>query len=423
MPPFNSIIRSKFSLLLSIFLVINMIVGSGVFLNTGNLILRLGRLSPLMYLIISFLLVPIVTLCYKIAEQMPGKSLYQIFFLVGGKKMGKLYVLGYSIARFAGMVVSLLFTARMIANNNIFKGYNLYFFCILLFIILCMNMKKITITPPLQIGIFVAKIITLMIVIGIWAFLFSKNYIECDEDKNFFISEPFIYRVFSCVSFALFSLSGFESIFSFMNNLHESESKKSFIAILVGFISSVVIYLIYQTIISMIVAPNDLLNGANFEYVISVIAKKTTTLIIPIFMVLLSISSFGVSYGNFYGNTNNIFTLCKIQNSKTYHYVLMIITLILFLYAKIFIKKTICLQQIATLGNLMTYSILWVVYIKNIQDASKIISFMAIFSIFFLFFFFFQGITSAFFSIFLFYVSIVFLVHWLIKKINNDQIR
>ncbi len=131
--------------------LLNIIVGTGVFLNTIPLSQVLGKHSCLAYALTGFCMVPIIVATYFLAHQYPGYNMAQLLEVNFGSFQFILTPL-YALAKLSTSVIAMLFISNLI-QKIFFNNGSIPFYIILLFVYLffcCFVYCNISLHPFIQ---------------------------------------------------------------------------------------------------------------------------------------------------------------------------------------------------------------------------------------------------------------------------------
>jgi len=284
----------KISLVTSILININIIIGAGLFINPRPLTLLSGKFGFLNYIIAALILLPIVLSIAKLAQANPtagGLYVYAKKYL--GSKAG--FLCGWSY--FLGKTTS----AALLAHTFVTFFYRridmlqyipiLLLDCILIFFLIFINIIGVKIGGNIQYLFSAAKIIPILFVVFMGFALFNPNFfINSTTDLN---------KFFSAIPLAVFAFLSFEIICSIGHMLKDPQKniKRSilysfFIVVSIATIFQVAIFGAMGNTLETTYEPVKLLAGA-------------------IVNAFVFCSIIGGSFGSLTSNCWNLFTLAK----------------------------------------------------------------------------------------------------------------
>ena len=384
----------KLSLRSAIFININVMLGSGIFINTTILAKRVGLMGAFCYSIIGLLMFPLVLCLSRLLSIYPQGGFY-----IFGKKaihpfVGFLSAWSYAIGKLASAVIitqlSVLLMQQMIPFLATFNSLFLNGMIMTLFIML--NMLDIKSGAHIQTIFLGLK--TIPILFGIFAglYLFLGNPMPVSEVT--FNGIPF------ALPLILFSIVGFEVACSLSSHIKDSAVNgpraiftSYAIVICATTLFQMMIYLSLQSeLVSMIDYRSVFPALTNTLLPYNAIMK---THLINLFNCAIAASALGGSYGIIFSNSWNIYAIVKHRHFFGADWLMqlnrygipwlcvLIEGMIYFLFLIISRGNQIPLQQLGALGPTIAYTIsafcLWVVSKKNREFAhNKKIALLAI---------------------------------------------
>jgi hypothetical protein len=370
--------------------LLNIIVGTGVFLNTAQLFFLLNKGSYLAYLVTGFLMIPIITITYFLANDHPGCNLTVLFSIYFGG-WNKVLVPLYALSKFATSVIGIIFIStllkNMFFNNSMGYGFNLLFFLLIYLLCVILVYYDISINYIIQKIIITVKLIPLIAIILFFVFYVFYDSILSIPTGSFaslnLVNENFCWlKLAQGASITIFAFSGFESLFA-INHLLIGNKKRGALLLGLSFLSAWCLYILYQFSIG---------NLAHFFFVDTVQAISFSSFLqqcfghvffANIFILFINIaimvSSFGVAHGIMYVTVNNLYSSLvhvfgNLKNTKFFVFALIP------LYALAGMRNIFILQQFSSLGTIITYGIFVCVYYKS-KDMNKALCFFGVLSI------------------------------------------
>lgn len=359
--------HQSISFISALLININIILGTGLFINSGVIAQKAGIYGALSYLFVGIILLPLVLTVSLLLKKYPNDGFYGF----GNQTMGPLFgfIAGwtYFFAKQNSAVVAIyvfgsmiqeIFFKSIIINNTI-----LTFFLIALFSYL--NMQNMKTGLLFQNSLMIGKaIVTFGIIIS---GLFFFNYL------NFTMTPLVLSDCFSTVPLVLFSLLGFESICSV--SMHAQDSKSLWKTIIGSYVTIITIYCLYQTIVFGFLN-TGISDTISFQETFALIAQKISqqigfspTILTQLFYTCIAFSALSGGYGILYANQWNLYTLAcaksfwghslfLIKNSAQIPFYTSIAQLLICTsYLIISQQKLFILQQSSAFGCTLTYGL------------------------------------------------------------------
>lgn len=359
--------------------LINLIVGTGVFLNAGILSQLLGRYSFLSYFITGLLVFPILLITYNLSIMHENKNMLEIFQLYFKEKSFFIVSL-YAFCKLATAAVAIVFSANLLKTFSELVSVFLpfWFFSLMIFLVcFLLSYLEYSISPALQFIIIFLKLIPILTIIFFACFFFfNTSYMSLNYEIQF----SFV-NLCEGGAITIFSFAGFEALFSMGNYKLIGNKKIQFSHLLIiGFLFSWLLYIFYQW---GIVYLSSVFSGYIplgifdiFQIFGSSIKDNVCMYVLNKCMILcIFASSFGVAHGIIYASLTNLaysFQICKKRRLMQY-----IVFFLLFSYVYIFYNKVFLLQQLSSLATILTYFLfVYIFYKKN----KSILSYIGFFS-------------------------------------------
>lgn len=307
----------RLSLKDAIFVNINIMIGAGIFVNTIPLSERIGIFSPLSYIAVGILLLPLIFSMMKLIEYYPEGGFYTYVSSELSPRFGFAAAWSYFIGKMASATLVLSFSTRLFQEIiPLFKEINQpIVYGIILCLILTINNMGMRLGSSLQKMLVYAKFIPIVIVILIG--LLYWNTIK------FSVIQPTMQELIETIPMVLYAASGFETACILSLTIQDPTNNASR-AILFSYISVLSIAAIYQ-LFAYILFTQSSLKISEYTQFFSTIARSVpfTTIIPTIQLILilgLAYSALGSAFGIFYGNIWNFFTLAKQKYIPGYKY-------------------------------------------------------------------------------------------------------
>ncbi len=358
----------KLSLVAAIFININIMLGTGFFINTVLLTQTAGSLGASVYLVVAVLLLPLITSIAKLLEYHHESGTFYDFGKNISPYVGFISSWSYFTAKLCsaslGIHVCLSFLQMMIPPLQAIPIIPFDVLVILLF--MGLNLLNLQIGKQIQFSFIFLKLIPILFVLFSGLYLFTGAH---------FTPESFIWSgVPLSVPFILYVFTGFEASCSLSSQIVDSK-KNAPKAIFISYAVAVAIAFLYQLFfygnlgmyLSTLTGYLDMFpallkalsaNNINFKQGIQA------------FLYLgVAASSLGSAYGIMYSNSWNLYTLA--QNKHTFANKLLstlnkhgmpfacVIAegLIAIAYILITQGSQVPLQQVASLGATVAYTL------------------------------------------------------------------
>lgn len=382
----------KLSLISAILININIMIGSGIFINTVILTKIAGSLSPISYLIAGILLLPIVISIVKLwALSESETNFYQMGSIIS-PFIGFLSSWAYFIGKISSFTLGI-----HVCNSILAQIFPILEFIPLLLldlsliiIITLLNLLNLKTNSKIQYGFIIFKFIPILFMIFSSFYLFSKS--------NFKPNLLILSGIPPSITLVFYAFSGFEASCS-LSRLIENPKKNGVKAIIISYLITVFIATLYQfsfcSIFSEII--NQLPNGY-LSIFKSLIYKLTNNkyYIAYILNLGIAISSIGSAYGIIFSNSWNLYNLAKNNhiffsniitklNKENVPYICIIAeSIIAILYLFISNAQQIALQQVGVFAITITYTLSVIAFLfLSVRQKNKIntkIAFIAILS-------------------------------------------
>ena len=377
----------KLSLLSAILININIMLGSGIFINTVILARTAGALGTAVYGIVALLILPLIVVMANLLRYFPNGTLYDF-----GKSInpfvGFLSSWGYFTAKLATSALGIhVFITLMQQLVPQFACINPLFLDIaILAFFLYLNTLNMRIGRSIQYAFIFLKFIPISFVLFAALFWFSGVMYSADQ---------FIWSgIPACIPFVLFAFSGFEASASLSKNIEDSE-KNAPRAIIISYLIVLSVVMLFQFGFFGILG-TTLARLPSFKEAFPLLAQIMFSNNIPLEHIAnivtaagIASSTLGASYGIIYSNIWNlhslahnnhvfgkkIFTHLNIHNVPIYCVLaegLFVIGYLL--YAQ---GNQVPLQQISACGATLAYTISAWACLRAVQQKSFFEKFFA----------------------------------------------
>ena len=371
----------KLSMQTAIFINVNIMLGSGIFINSTILAKKAGFWGAFCYLAVGLLMLPLIFSISKLVSLHPSGG----FYTFGSKEIhpfiGFISTVSYIVGKLASAVIvtqiAVLLAQEAIPLLQGIPSLLLNSLLMVLFIIL--NMFDIQTNSTIQAYFFGLKIIPITFGILVGLHLFTGNSVSSSYSAN-------IGQLFSALPLVLFATAGFEaacSLSSRIKNASINAPRAIFISYgIVIFATTLFQSMLYGAL------QCELVHMPDYRYVFPTLLEH----LIPcsstignfmsnILHCAIAASALGGSYGIIFSNNWNIYTLAQhnhlfgahfLTQLNRYHipWLCVIVEGIIYM-AFLFISQgnQIPLQQIGALGPTIAYTFsaiaFWIVTQNN----------------------------------------------------------
>lgn len=296
-------LNNKLSLTAAILINLNIMLGSGVFINTVLLTASAGSLGGIVYLIVAILLLPLI---FAISELMKesGGTFYDFGVLIH-PLIGFMMSWSYFVAKLASCalgvhvfvsLMQLLFVPLQAIPTLLADISMLSLFTLL-------NLGNLRLGRRIQYGFIALKLIPLLFIIISAFFFFNGSY---------FSAESFQWPgILDSIPFVIFAFGGFEASCSLSKSL-ENPEKNGPRAILISYGLVLSIVVLYQTgFFSLLGLALGKLTTFREAYPAVIATYHYAACWKALTLIGIASSSLGASYGIMYSNAWNLYTLAQ----------------------------------------------------------------------------------------------------------------
>jgi len=363
--------------------------GAGIFINIVDLTKELSIFGGLLYFVIGCFIFPLIFTFAKLVEIFPSGGFYAF-----GKPMHDFWGFLSCWTYFFGKLASVTLYMNVVTTflrqlfPYPFDTINpIWINLIILGIYVVLNCLNMRVGLIIQKIFVISKTIPLLALIALGIYCFDINLITVynfdTPMQNFIFMLPL----------ALYCFSGFEAACSVSRNIEDAK-KNAPKAIFYSFFAVVLIYVLFQTLVSLMLHPaiNHFDSYASaYPYLMSLIpttefiqAKLTTVI-----SFLIGFSAMGAAYGVLFSNSWNLYTLAEHNhtfankdlttlNRYSIPYLAVICEgLICVFFLWITSGNKIPLQQISTLGGTITYTISTLAFLYT-SNNSRILGYLSL---------------------------------------------
>ncbi|MGA9530314.1 MAG: APC family permease [Candidatus Babeliales bacterium] len=359
----------KLSLTTAIFINLNIMLGSGIFINAVPLSYKAGFLGSFAYIIVGILILPLMASIAELTRFHPSGGLYTF----GAKELhpfiGFVSSWSYFISKLSSSAImihiSTIFLQTCIPSLNNLPVLAINTFIVALFV--AFNMLNIQVNSIIQKIFLATKIVPLVVTILLGARYFSAHTLS--------VSAHNITPLLGTLPLVLYAVLGFEAACSISNSIINPR-RNGPLAIFISYalvICSAFTYqfFVYGSIGTMLTAHHSYQNVLPLLLSQSTVFSSTTmtSWIIGILHILIALSALGGTYSIFFSNLWNLYTLAQnkhlpFSRALTFmnkHHIPPLPVLIegIFVISYLIIAQGdhIILQCISALGMLISYTI------------------------------------------------------------------
>lgn len=308
--------KHKLSLFAAIFININIMLGTGFFINTVVLAREAGSLSPVVYLLVATLLLPLIVTMATLIKLTPHSGTIYDFGRHVSPFFGFMSSWAYFTAKLTstalGIHVCLSFIQKIFPVLQAISIIKLDIAAIVLFTLL--NLLNLRIGKQIQFAFICLKVIPIVFVILTGLYLFNGAH---------FTPDTFVWTgVPLSVPLVLYVFTGFEASCSLSTHIADAE-RNGPRAIFISYGIAVAIVFLYQFFFygSLGMYLGTLAGGYldMFPALFKVLAHNAVILkasLLPLFYLAIASSSLGSAYGIMFSNSWNLYTLA--HNNHTF---------------------------------------------------------------------------------------------------------
>ncbi len=357
----------ELSLFSAILINLNIIIGSGVFINTAELAKRAGIFGGLCYAIVGLLLFPLILSFVRLLQLHPGGGFYSFAAQSLSPCAGFLSTWCYFTTKLSSATLIIhIFVTLMQKIFPLLAHYDPFHLdmCVLV-IIIALNTLNIKIGSSIQGWLMIFKLFPLFFVIISGIFFL--------QDTNLSALHQVWTGIPAAIPLVLHAMLGFETACSISRNIKNPEINAPR-AVLISYGLVIGLYVLYQTIFYGILG-TDLAAQPDyrsaFPLLISKLAisdywKVTLSHLIYTFIATSAISA---GFGIIFANTWNIYTLAELRhtiapalftrlNKFNIPFMCVLLQGIISLTYMIIIRgEQTTFQQLSALGATITYTI------------------------------------------------------------------
>lgn len=359
---------NKISLFSAILISINIMLGSGIFINTALLTKQAGSLGAFVYLLVGALIFPLTLAIAQLLHYHRESGTFYHFGLTISPFFGFLSSWSYFVAKLGsaalGIHICISLLQQIIPPLQVIPTLSFDCFVIILFTIL--NLLNLRIGKSIQYSFLGLKLIPILFVIFTGLYLFSGAHFTIDT--AFFTGIP------PSMPLVLYAFSGFEASCSLSTHI-ENTQKNGPRAILISYGIVIAIVCLYQLFfygtlgMALGALPGGYLDAfpAFLSHMFGPDGQVKELLQAALHIGIAS-SSLGAAYGVMYSNSWNLYTLAKSNhvyakklftslNKNNMPYACIVVEgLLALMYILITQGQQVPLQQVSALGSTIAYT-------------------------------------------------------------------
>lgn len=359
--------NNTISLFSAIIININIIIGSGVFINTAELARRAGLLGGLSYVLVGLILLPLIISFVKLLEMYPSGGFYSFCSGSIHPFTGFINTWCYFFAKLSSATLSIhIFTLLL---QKTFPALlcidTLTFDFIILALLLGLNMLNVRTGSKIQNWVMLFKLFPIFFVIlSAMFFLQGTNLTPIHQLWS---------GIPSAIPLVLHALLGFETACAISRNL-ENPKVDGPRAIIISYSLVIVLFVLYQTffygVLGADLAAQTDYRGA-FPLLISKfgISEYARDILGHIIHLAIATSALSAAFGIIFANLWNLYSLAELkhiiaparimQRNRFDVPFLCVITegVIMAFYLLIIRGQTTTFQQLSALGATITYAL------------------------------------------------------------------
>lgn len=383
----------KLSLISAIVINVNIMTSAGIFLNSIPFSMQLGALSPMPYLVIGILLIPLIIAIAQLLAYVPEGNFYVIGKTLLSPLAGFTSTWSYFVAKLASASLMIHYFVsciqEVIPALAAINPFVIDAGVIAIFIMLNIFDMRISRSIMLTFLSIKGAVITAIITLGFWYF----------QPLNFAFAHLKWGALPTSLPLAIYAFAGFEATLSLINHI-ENPQRNGPRAIFYSYGLVIGMYCLYQLCYYAAIHPELLGNVNSFKSLGFFVQSTVTTyapLLSSLFYLGIGIAALGGAYGIFFSNAWNLHTLAthehtwfnktlaKTNNAGIAYWCLIAEALVCLTYLLSTHANQILMQQISALGGMIAYSITIIAFVQFVRTTLKqrwayIIGWLALFN-------------------------------------------
>ena len=287
--------QQKIPFFTAIFMSVNIMVGVGLYSGSDVITAIAGNASFLAWSVVALLYLPMVYSIAQLARLIPGGGgFYRYACQALGEKIGFmsgwLYYLSYLLAASTVIIAFRRIIGTMFPNVSLFQNHILFLGCVV-FIIMLLNLIRLTAIGKIQKFLTVAKITPVLAVIVLMPFFIKTDFsIPAVDMRNLFSS--------SALTMALFGFLGFEFACNLSNQI-QGGAKATAKVVLAAFGITATIFTIFHFGLLHIMGAEGLATykAAGFAPFVGILFPAFQTPLVWLISIAITLSYFNSSNG------------------------------------------------------------------------------------------------------------------------------
>jgi amino acid transporter len=345
----------------------NIIIGSGVFINTTELAHRAGLLGGLSYALVGLLLLPLILSFVKLLELYPSGGFYSFCSSSLHPLLGFLNTWSYFFIKLSSATLSIhIFTVLVQKTFPALTCINpLTADIVILTLLIALNMLNVQTSAKIQNWIMIFKLFPIFFVIGS-AILFLNG-------NNLTPIHAIWPGIPSTIPLVLHALLGFEVACAISRNI-ENPRVNGPRAILISYAIVIVLFVLYQTLFYAILG-SDLGTQTNYHSAFPLLISKFNineqlrNILGHTIHLAIATSTLSAAFGIIFANMWNLYSLAELRHTITstaimqrnrFNIPFMCVLaqgVIMFVYLLVICGATTTFQQLSAFGATVTYTL------------------------------------------------------------------
>jgi amino acid transporter len=358
--------NNHLSLWAAVIINLNIIIGTGVFINTAELAKRAGILGGLCYVIVGLLLLPLILSFVRLLQLYPSGGFYAFCSTSINPFVGFLNTWCYFFSKLSSATLAIhIFTLLIQKTFPILACVNpLSFDIIILSLLLALNMLNVQTGSKIQNWLMVLKLFPIFLVIASGFLLLQGSNVT--PIHQLWEGIP------SAIPLVLHALLGFEVACAISRNIENPEVNGPR-SILISYGIVMLLYMLYQGFFYGILG-TDLTQATDYREAFPLlinrfnISDQLRDFLGHFIHLAIAFSALSAAFGIIYANLWNLYTLAernntiaptKLMQRNRFNIPFMCVLAqgaIMLIYVFIMIGTQTTFQQLSAFGTTMTYA-------------------------------------------------------------------
>lgn len=355
----------KLSLRSAVIINLNIMLGTGIFINSIPLVQYAGAFCFTPYLVIGILFIPLIISMALLLNHHEGGTFYDVGTKGVGPVFGFISGWAYLIAKPASATLMIHFfnylMLQLFPILRCFSNFSLDLIILTFFVFL--NLLNMRIGRTIQFSFIAIKAIPILFIIlaGLWFF----------QSHNFALINLNLSGIPMGLPLALYACSGFEATLSLSQHIHDAK-RNAPRAIIFSYAIAIILYIIYQFSYFAAINLSKVAATASFNCIalfIQSIYQQTHLQLQALLYICMGLSALGGAYGILFSNQWNLYTLA--QHNHTFFasilrkknqagiaaWCVLAEAITCLLYLILTKANQIMMQQISAFGSTIAYTI------------------------------------------------------------------